>query len=70
MCRYKEHGERGLPIQADLRDCGRFTSLAKIKPPNDGVRLSSIIKATILLTTDRLRRVSAVGVANADIEGN
>ena len=64
---YKEHGERDLPIQADLRGCGRS---AEIKPLNDGVRFSSIIKATILLITDRQQRVSAVGAVNVDIEDN
>ena len=35
--------ENGLPIQADLRSCGRFTSLAKVKPPNDSIRFFSIV---------------------------
>ena len=65
---YKEHGERDLPIVADLRGCAGSTSLAKIEPPNDGVRFSSIIKTTILLITGRQQRVSATGEANVDIE--
>ena len=65
---YKEHGERDLPIVADLRGCGRSTNLAKIEPPNGGIRFSSIIKTTILLITDRQQRVSAAGEANVDIE--
>ena len=64
---YKQYGERDLSIQADLRGCGRS---AEIKPPNDGVRFSSIAKATILLVADGRRKVSAVGEANVDIEDN
>ena len=50
---YKEHGERDLPIVAYLRGCGRSTNLAEIEPPNDDLRLSSIIIATTLFITDR-----------------
>ena len=65
-----KNAESDLPVQADLRGCERSTNLAEIKPPNDGVRFPYIIKATILLITDRQQGISTAGEANVDTEAN